>query len=401
MRTRLATRDRERCVHVARRRSASVGRRRARGATRTGVVIADALGRGRVPQRRRAQVLTGTHSGVLVDEAIERHLRRRRTWHRRATRSRVLRPAEDVVFDVAAAPLPNGGGVRVRRGHLASGGGSTQVRTDFVANISTSSRRRSAHCRCSPRRLPTRRSGDDPTRRRPHDGRDRPRQPHDRRPDGALADRGRRRARRSRRSNIGDVHPGRRRPRHRARLAIARSRSRLARRATESVTVDRRSASARLGRRQPGRERGQVQRAGSARPGPGRVRVGPWIEFTVSDQGLGIPQPRPRPVFERFYRVDRARSRTTGGTGLGPGDRAPRGVQPRRRRGRHVDRRRGQHVRAAPPDHRPPVNPIACPGANATLVVRPFRGSRVNQTNRVRRRGRGELRRGPADRPDP
>lgn len=63
-------------------------------------------------------------------------------------------------------------------------------------------------------------------------------------------------------------------------------------------------------------------------PQGGRIRVSarvletgpgtpPFIEIAVHDNGPGIPQDDLARLFERFYRVDKARSRELGGTGLG------------------------------------------------------------------------------------
>ncbi|MBL8924807.1 MAG: sensor histidine kinase [Pseudonocardia sp.] len=48
-----------------------------------------------------------------------------------------------------------------------------------------------------------------------------------------------------------------------------------------------------------------------------RRRVGDTVEIAVTDRGIGIEPQHQTRVFERFFRVDPARSRATGGTGLG------------------------------------------------------------------------------------
>src|SRR5262245_37418549 len=99
----------------------------------TGIVIGDPTGR--VEYRNEAaRRLTGTHSGLLIDEAIERHLALGREGSVSDRTIEFYGPPK-TVFVVSAKPLPHGRSVAFVE-DISERRRVEQARTDFVANIS-------------------------------------------------------------------------------------------------------------------------------------------------------------------------------------------------------------------------------------------------------------------------
>jgi two-component system sensor histidine kinase SenX3 len=276
-----------------------------------GVVVADAGGRIRY-RNPAARVLAGTHIGLLVDDAVDQLLVGARQGEE-ATRTLELYGPPRVAVVVRIVPLPDGStlasieDVSERRRIDA-------VRTDFVANISHELKTPVGAIAALAEAIMDEPSPEVVQR---------------------VAERMVHEAHRVSRTiddlmELSRIELGESPARDRVDLievisgAVARSRTFAEQRqitvqtldlpAELVVTGDRRQLESALGN--------LVENAVKySEPGASvqvRARVeGAWAELMVADHGFGIPPAEQARIFERFYRVDRARSRDTGGTGLG------------------------------------------------------------------------------------
>jgi two-component system sensor histidine kinase SenX3 len=312
LRTRLAARERQRLntSPLAHGHAATPMSEVVEGA-RIGVIVSDDTGVV-VYRNPAAQVLGGTHAGVLVDEAIERHLRQAASGTRTEEIIELYGPPKRVVF-VTAAPIASGGAYAFVE-DISERRRIDAVRTDFVANISHELKTPVGALAVLAETLA---DEDDPATIR------------------RIADRMLEEAHRAARTiddlmelsrielggehvrggvDTGDI----------IRAAVERVAELAHRReitidwldSDQSVTVtgDQRQLVSAVGN--------LVENAVKYSEIGGLVQirsrvVGPWIEFMIIDQGPGIPSRDLDRIFERFYRVDKARGRDTGGTGLG------------------------------------------------------------------------------------
>lgn len=281
----------------------------------TGIVIGDRTG-WITYRNEAARSLTGTHSGVLIDEAIERHLELGRTGTISDRTIEFYGPPK-MVFDISARPLPNGGSVAFVE-DISERRRIEQVRTDFVANISHELKTPVGALSVLAETLVDETDADTIARVVARMVAESDRASH------TIDDL----------TELSRIEAGTELSAEPVRVAdvirgavdrvgeLARGRditiSTLAPvegpRETLVVSGDRRQLVSAVGN--------LVENAVKYSDPGSSVQVrakrsGDWVELSVADQGVGIPQRDLDRVFERFYRVDRARSRSTGGTGLG------------------------------------------------------------------------------------
>ena len=283
----------------------------------TGVVIAGPAGE-LVYRNPAARSLAGTHAGVLVDETVERHLRLAADDEQPDEELIELYGPPKLVVVVRAAPLPDGGAYALVE-DISERRRIDAVRTDFVANISHELKTPVGALAVLSETLV---DEDDPEVVR------------------RIADRLLDEAHRAARTiddllELSRIELGGEQMRDGVdiadvvRCAVERGESLADHRgirittldmATEpdghpvTVTGDRRQLVSAVGN--------LVENAVKYSEPKGQVQLrtraeGPWVEFMVADQGVGIPARDLDRIFERFYRVDKARSRGTGGSGLG------------------------------------------------------------------------------------
>ncbi len=265
-----------------------------------------------------ARAMTGTHAGVLIDDAIDRHLGRALVGIRSNEVVELYGPPQ-AVFVVRSAPLPGGGGVAFVD-DISERRRVDRVRTDFVANVSHELKTPIGALSVLAETL------QDET-------------------DVATLHRlaGRMMTETERASNTIDdlmelsrIELGGDRELSAVRVAdilasaIDRVRELAARSEITITVVDSVDGETHGGgavvdgdRRQLVSAVGNLVENAVKYSEPGgsvqvRARcVGPMVEVSVVDHGMGIPRHDVDRIFERFYRVDQARSRATGGTGLG------------------------------------------------------------------------------------
>jgi two-component system sensor histidine kinase SenX3 len=265
-----------------------------------------------------ATVISGTHVGVLVEEAIERHVAAGQAGNGSDEVLEMFGPPKSVLA-LLARPTPDGGAV-VFIEDISEQRRIEHARTDFVANISHELKTPVGALYVLAETLEDE-SDPEIVRRLVH----------------RMMDEAQRASR-----TIDDLIELSRIELERAREVESVMVNDVLRRAVDRVTEIAAHRSVRVstvgavGDDPPadtlsvdGDHRQLVSAVGNlvenavkySRPG-GLVQVrtkldGDWLEIVVVDEGVGIPQRDLHRVFERFYRVDPARSRDTGGTGLG------------------------------------------------------------------------------------